>query len=118
MNNFSFDSLPQAVEALNAKVDNLTMLLQSKKPTEKVNDLLNIQEAAIFLNLSKATLYCKVNKRELPYMKQGKRLYFSREELTNYIKSGKVLSDKEIEENADNFLSNSKKRRKSQSKTY
>ena len=85
------------------------MLLESAKPAEKKKDLLNIQEAAEFLNLSKSTLYNKVNKRELPVMKKGKRLYFSRAELTDYIKSGKVLSDREIEEQTNNFLSNSKK---------
>ncbi|REE82139.1 AlpA family transcriptional regulator [Lutibacter oceani] len=105
----TIDSLPEAVQELNAKMDIITMLLQSAKPTEKKNDLLNIQEAATFLNLSKATLYNKVSKRELPVMKQGKRLYFSREELTSYIKSGKVLSDREIEDQANNYLSNYKK---------
>jgi excisionase family DNA binding protein len=107
MNYYSFDSLPQVVQELNSKIDNITMLLESAKPAEKKNDLLNIQEAANFLNLSKSTLYNKVNKRELPVMKQGKRLYFSKTELVDYIKSGKILSEKEIEDQTDNFLSNS-----------
>ena len=107
MINYSFDSLPQVVQELNSKIDNITMLLESAKPAEKKNDLLNIQEAANFLNLSKSTLYNKVNKRELPVMKQGKRLYFSKTELVDYIKSGKILSEKEIEDQTDNFLSNS-----------
>ena len=109
MSTLTFEALPQVVQELNAKIDNITSLLQSAKSTEKVKDLLNIQEAASFLNLSKATLYSKVHKRELPFMKQGNRLYFSRMELTDYIKSGKVLSDKEVEEQADNYLSNYKK---------
>lgn len=108
MNNLSFDSLPQVVQELNAKIDNLTMLFQSAKPDVKQSDLLTTKDAAKFLNLSVPTLYSKVNRREIPHMKQGKRLYFSRIELTDYIKSGKVLSDKEVEENADNFLSNFK----------
>ena len=105
----SFDSLPQVVQELNSKIDNITMLLESAKPAENKNDLLNIQEAAEFLNLSKSTLYNKVNKRELPVMKKGKRLYFSKVELLAYIKSGKILCDKEIEEQTNNFLSKSKK---------
>jgi len=108
MNTLSFESLPQVVNELNIKIDSIMMLLQSEKPVVKQSDLLVIKDAAKFLNLSVPTLYGKVSRRELPYMKQGKRLYFSREELTNYVKSGKVLSDSEIEENADNFLSNVK----------
>ncbi|WP_298288101.1 helix-turn-helix domain-containing protein [uncultured Lutibacter sp.] len=109
MTKLSFESLPQVVQELKAQIDILTISIESAKTAEKKNDLLNIEEAAKFLNLSKSTLYNKVNKREIPHMKQGKRLYFSRMELISYIKSGKVLSDREIEEQTDNFLSNSKR---------
>ena len=105
MNYNSFDSLPQVVQELNAKIDNIMLFLQSAKPDVKQSDLLTIQEAASFLNLSKHTLYNKTNKNELPYMKKGKRLYFSRAELMAYIKSGKVSSMLEIQELTNNFLS-------------
>lgn len=109
MINVSFDSLPEAVQELNAKMDIIMMSLQSAKPDDQQSDLLVIKDAAKFLNLSVPTLYGKVRRREIPHMKQGKRLYFSRKELTDYIKSGKVLSDREIEEQTNNFLSNSKR---------
>lgn len=101
----NFESLPQAVQELNAKIDNIMLLLQSVKPEVKQSDLLTIQEAATFLDLSKHTLYNKVNKIEIPYMKKGKRLYFSRSELMDYIKSGKIHSIQEIQEQTNNFLS-------------
>lgn len=109
MTRVSFDSLPEVVQELNAKIDNIMLLLQSAKPDVKQSDLLTIQDAATFLNLSKSTLYNKVNKNEIPYMKKGKRLYFSRTELMDYIKSGKISSIQEINEQANNFLSNYKK---------
>ncbi|MFT5250684.1 MAG: excisionase family DNA binding protein [bacterium] len=108
MAQLTFDSLPQVVQQLNAKIDNITSLLQSVKQNVPQSDLLTIKDAARFLNLSVPTLYGKVSRREIPFMKRGKRLYFSRMELTDYIKSGKVLSDKEIVDQTDNFLSNSK----------
>lgn len=101
----NFESLPQAVQELNAKMDNIMMFLQLAKPDVKQSDLLTVQEAASFLDLSKHTLYNKVNKSELPYMKKGKRLYFSRAELMDYIKSGKISSIQEIQEQTNNFLS-------------
>ena len=105
MSYISFDSLPQVVSDLNDKIDSIMLLLQSAKPDVKQSDLLTIQEAASFLDLSKHTLYNKVNKNELPYMKKGKRLYFSRAELMTYIKSGKIPSIEEIHEQTNNFLS-------------
>ncbi|OAD46009.1 helix-turn-helix domain-containing protein [Polaribacter atrinae] len=109
MSNLNFESLPQVVHELSVKIDNFALLLKSTTQREDQNDLLNTKEAAKFLNLSVPTLYSKVSKKEIPHMKRGKRLYFSKLELTDYIKSGKVFSDEEIDEQTDNFLSNSKK---------
>jgi len=106
----NFDSLPQVVQELNEKIDHITKLLESPKQVENPNQLLTVQDAANFLNLSVSTIYNKVNKRELPAMKKGRRLYFSRTELLNYIKSGKILSDREINEQANNFLSKKNKK--------
>ena len=109
---YSFDLLPQAVQDLINKVDNLTELVRVLTPHQQTpadDILLNVKETAKFLDLSVATIYSKVNRGELPYSKVGKRLYFSKSELTSYIKSGKVLSNEEIEQKASEYLSNEKK---------
>ena len=101
----SFDDLPNAVQALNVKMDKILESIVSSKPDQQENKLLTIDQAAKFLNLSKSTVYSKVSKGELPYMKKGKRLYFSQEELVDYIKSGKIKTVVEIENDVDDFLS-------------
>ncbi len=58
-------------------------------PTEQPEQLLTIQQAAEFLSLAVPTIYSKVSKGELPFMKRGKRLYFSRTELMEYVKAGR-----------------------------
>jgi excisionase family DNA binding protein len=58
-------------------------------PTEQPEQLLTIQQAAEFLSLTVPTLYSKTSKGELPFMKRGKRLYFSRTELMEYVKAGR-----------------------------
>ena len=90
-------------------MDKILKLLESSKHEKQKNKLLNVQEAANFLNLAKSTIYSKVSKGELPHMKRGKRLYFSQEELTAYIKSGKVKTVADLENEADDYLSNCKK---------
>ena len=86
----------------NNKQENKTLSTQPEQPA-------NIQEAADFLGLSVPTMYSKVSRREIPFMKQGKRLYFSRAELLEYLKQGKRKSNAEIEKEADNYLLNTKK---------
>lgn len=73
-------------------------------------DLLNVNEAATFLNLAKPTIYGLVCQSKIPCMKKGKKLYFSRQELTDWLKQGKKKTIAEMQEEADNFLTSKKKR--------
>ncbi|QQM28086.1 helix-turn-helix domain-containing protein [Elizabethkingia sp. M8] len=87
----------------------LNAVKKEQQPTEPKDELLTIQEASELLRLSVPTLYSKVSKRELPYMKRGKRLYFSHSELLDYIKEGKRKTSAEIKAEALNSLSNKKR---------
>jgi len=108
---FRFEELPTAVALLTKEVGELKELLlkKSEQPLPyQENEFLTIQEASELLRLSVPTLYSKVSKRELPYMKRGKRLYFSHSELLDYIKEGKRKTSAEIKAEALNGLSNKK----------
>jgi len=110
--NLTFDQLPQAVTMLTKEVSQLKeLLLSSKKQptTEKTEKFLTVKEVSEFLNLAVPTIYSKVSRNELPYMKRGKRLYFSSAELMEYLREGRSKSNSEIEADADAFLSNNKK---------
>jgi excisionase family DNA binding protein len=91
---------------INERLSNLEQLIselteQSKQAaTNEGNDLLTIEEAGELLHLSKATIYSKCSLRELPYMKRGKRLFFSREELLAYLKTGRKRTLDEIQADA------------------
>jgi excisionase family DNA binding protein len=100
--NISFDSLPAAINSLGKKLDRIERLLleQSEQQPIASEKLLSIKEAADFLNLSVPTIYSKVSKNEMPHMKRGKRLYFTREELLDYIKGGRKKTNSEIESEA------------------
>jgi excisionase family DNA binding protein len=108
----TFDQLPQAVTMLTKEVGELKRLLtqqQEQAPTQQPEQLLTVQEAAQFLNLTVPTIYSKVSRGELPVMKRSKRLYFSNTELMAYLKDGRRKSNAEIEAEAAAYLSNTKK---------
>lgn len=71
--------------------------------------LLTVTEAAEFLSLTVPTIYSKVSKNELPVMKRNNRLYFSTEELREYLKGGKRLTNEQIEEKANEYITKKKK---------
>lgn len=111
MENLTFEQLPKAVTVLIQEISELKQFLQDKKeiqPTPQVK-LLTIKETADFLSLSVPTIYSKVSRGELPVMKRNGRLYFSTEELVDYLKGGRRKTNKEIEDEANAYLLNSKK---------
>jgi len=86
MENLTFEQLPGAVALLLEKVSRLEALLESRPEAADIaTRMLNITEAAELLHLSVASVYTKVCRREIPVHKPGKRLYFNRDELLEWM---------------------------------
>jgi excisionase family DNA binding protein len=54
--------------------------------------LMDVKEAAEFLNLSPRTLYKKTCARQIPFLKLGGKLLFDRRELDEYIDAHRVAA--------------------------
>ncbi len=101
MEPLTFDQLPQAVSNLQDKLESIEqLLLHRHEQPPGHEELLTISGAAKFLNLSVPTIYSKVCRKEIPVNKRGKRLYFYRSELSEWIKSGRKKTTDEIREKA------------------
>lgn len=100
----------EVIEARLSNLENLILDLkhQSFDPTPPGNELLTIEQAAEFLSLTKPTIYTMVSRGIIPSMKRSKRLYFSREDLMNYIKRGRRETNEEIAAGADEYLTSKK----------
>lgn len=68
---------------------------QIKPPAQ--NDLMRIELAAEMLNLDKSTLYTKCSRREVPFIKKGKFLWFSRTDLIAWLREGSQKTMEEIQ---------------------
>ncbi|SRR6056297_1226197 len=112
MENLTFDQLPKAVIILTKEVSELKRLFierQEQPPTQESEQLLTIDEVAALLHLTKPTIYSKHSKGEIPGVcKQGKRLYFDRKIIIDWIKQGRKKSNAEIKQEAEAYLSNKK----------
>ena len=115
--NPTFDQLPGKVTEIFGELKSINKILAElykKQQPEAADQLLTIGEAATFLHLSVPTLYGRVSNSTIPHSKAGKRLYFSRKELTDWIKAGRRQTVSELEQETisetDNFLSKIKTR--------
>jgi len=87
-----FDPLPTIVSEIREKVDSILNLLENH-PNFQIDpndDILTIDQASEFTSLAKQTIYQLVSERRIPYSKRKgtKRLYFSRNELREWMLSG------------------------------
>jgi excisionase family DNA binding protein len=84
---------------LDERLSRIENLLLSQKT------VLNFDEAAVYTGLSKSHLYKLTSTGGIPcYKPTGKKLYFDKEELDEWMLRNKKLSQDEIDDKAENFL--------------
>ena len=98
MDILTFDKLPEAVSQLLEKVSHIESLLAEQKLQPAYDEPLNIIKAAKFVDLAVPTVYSKVSRKEIPFNKQGKRLYFYKSELEEWIKKERKQTFIELRE--------------------
>lgn len=90
------------LEKLNS-IENSIEKLNTASNTD--DGFMNIEQVASFIGLSKTTIYGLTHERSIPRFKTGKRLYFKKSEIVNWITSTKVTTKQELNERADIYLS-------------
>lgn len=106
METLTFEQLPQAISQLHKKLSRIEQLLQERQDPQNVEEMLTVEQAAAFLNLTVTTLYRKVSSRQIPSNKRGNRLYFYKSELETWIKEGRKKTLAELQLEAQEYARN------------
>lgn len=96
-----------------SNIENLLLNLKhnpAQPPQPDPDQLLTIQQAGELLCLTVPTMYSLVSRAEVPCMKKHKRLYFSKVDLLNWVKTGRKKTLAEAASDADAFLSTQKRK--------
>lgn len=96
----------EVIETRLSNIENLILEVKNKLP-DHANDqdkFLTIPQAAKLLHLSVPTMYGKTHRHEIPFMKRGKRVLFSKKQLIEYMEQGRKLTNDELKEKAHEFL--------------
>lgn len=73
-------------------------------------EILNADELAEFIGLSKSYIYKLTHRRELPHYKpSGKKLFFKTSEVLEWLKKNRISTNQELEAQASNYLLNANK---------
>ena len=85
------------------KLNSIEKMLMEQNMLKK--EVLNFNEAAIYLEVSHSHLYKMTSTGAVPaYKPNGKKLYFNRKELDDWLLSNRQSSQEEIEQQAANYL--------------
>lgn len=86
----TFDKLPEAVTYLTEQVSAIKEMVSTLRPSApEERSLIGIDEACEVVQKAKPTIYALVRKGIIPAYKRGKKLYFYREELLQWVEGGR-----------------------------
>ena len=96
---------------MNKTIDNETLLLKVESFEHRIEvlentlsaakEVLTLEEAALFMGISKSSLYKMTHKHELPfYRPNGKLIYFEKSELLKWMRQSRTMSETETKETA------------------
>lgn len=98
--NLTLEDITQAIR------NELETFFSDKEETKTEDEISGIELAVKITGLAKATIYGLVSTRKIPHSKKGKKLYFSRKELTTWIEGGKRKTNAEIAAGAESYKQN------------
>lgn len=105
MEKLTFDQLPEAVALLLEKVTRIEQLLDCLAGGALTEEMLTVEQAAKFLDLSVSRIYKMSHHREIPvYKPSGKKSYFKRQDLLDYKLRNRVASTVEIEQETTDYV--------------
>lgn len=108
MNNQFYMLSEEGIKVLAEQItENLKKELQTQPQnvTQK-DEFLNIDELSKLIGLTKPTLYGHVHRNTIPYIKKGKMLRFSKQDILNWLDNGKNSSKEELNSKVNDYLAN------------
>lgn len=104
-------SIQQILTRIEHRLETVERLL-----TQTADEVLDVDAVHQLTGVSKSAIYQKTCSRngeppELPHYKQGKRLYFRRSEILQWLTSNRVMDRAEIEELAITYTTGKRGRR-------
>jgi excisionase family DNA binding protein len=96
----SSPKLKSLIKEMRDRIEKLENLVFQAK------DILNLEEAAMFIGVKRSQLYKLTHSRAIPYFKpSGKLVYFEKSELLDWLKQNPVMSQKQIDLEAKETVS-------------
>ena len=102
MENFVLSPIPvdDLIEKLAVRVAEIFRKDQKQEQPKEEEEFLTIEKTMEILHLAKPSIYGLTYRKKIPYIKKGKKLYFRKAELLEWLNQGRHQTKTEIETEA------------------
>ena len=101
-----FDIILQRLDRIEQAIQNLNI----GEPKAPVNELLDVEQVASYLKVTKSAIYKLTSTSEIPHYKNGKRLYFKKSDIDEWIFSKRIKTNDDIEKEAMEYIKRNPRR--------
>jgi len=91
--------------------ENVLQKIEENLTHTREDGFMSTKQLAEFLQLKEQTIYGLVNQEKIPYEKRGHTLYFIKEDIVDWVKSGRKIKETE-EDKVENFFASKHKYKK------
>ena len=114
--NITFEDLPKVMSWMVDKLNELDSKidgLNSAPQAQPVEQWMNLKELCEYLpsHPAEQTVYGWTSCHQIPFHKRGKRIVFLKSEIDTWLQDGKMKSQKELEDEAVQFIKSKRNRR-------
>lgn len=90
-----------------ARLDSIERAIERIKiPTQiqVVNELMDMKEVVLYLKISSSAIYKLTSSNRIPHYKNGKKVYFKKSEIDEWVFANRIKTMDEIEDEAMEYL--------------
>lgn len=99
-----FENIEQRLERIENLLESIYSNIGSKKGNIITSKIMDIDQLSSYLGLSKSHIYKLTSTHSIPHSKRGKKLYFEKETINEWILKNKICTQDEIDPQAADYL--------------
>ncbi len=96
------------LEQITARLDHIEQLLTDQRKVSFDKPTLDLDEAVAYTRYSKGYLYRLTSEKKIPHFKRGRKIFFDRAKLDEWLKETPIKTWEEVESEAQTYCATHK----------
>ena len=98
-----FEIIEQRLKNIENQLSELVEMTKAPILKGVSEEIMTVEQLSDYLTIARQTIYEKCSKKEIPYFKAGKRLYFKKSVINDWINSGRRYTTDELMQQAEEW---------------